>query len=434
MVPIMKKSLFYIILLLVVKANSINAQWPAPFNAILPSIQDSVAKKVLASPNTYRLQLVYTQIDRDQNGIPRFTNHTLYADADYYFNPASMVKMPLAFLAIEKLYELNQPGVNKYTTMQFDSNYQRQVAMYTDSSAQNKKPSIAHFVKRAFLISENDPYNRLYQFMGQGPTNQKLIAKGYTSTKITRQFMGYTEDQNRHTNGINFLDEKGIPILKLAPQYNTDSFQFGAPILIGDAHWNSKDEVVQAPFDFTRHNNISLIDMQKMLQAVIFPSSVPKQNRFNIAEADRLFLLQYLSQYPSETNYPKYDSAHFYDSYVKFFFQDSTHAMPKHIRVFNKVGWAYGFLTDVSYVLDTKNNIDYMLSATVYVNSDGVVNDSKYDEETVGFPFLNKIGTAFYEYELKRPRKHQPKLINQVKQYEKRNPKDTRPSILNADN
>jgi hypothetical protein len=430
----MKKSLFYIILLLLVKANSINAQLPAPFNAILPSIQDSIAKKVLASPNAYRLQLVYTQINRDQNGIPRFTNHILYADAENYFNPASMVKMPLAFLAMEKLYELNQPGVNKYTTMQFDSNYQRQVAMYADSSAQNKKPSIAHFVKRAFLISENDPYNRLYQFVGQGPTNQKLLEKGYSSTKITRQFMGYTEDQNRHTNGINFMDEKGLPILKHAPQYNKDSFQFGAPILIGDAHWNTKDELVKGPFDFTRHNNISLVDMQKMLQSVIFPASVPKQNRFNMTEADRLFLLQYLSQYPSETDYPKYDSAHFYDSYVKFFFQDSTHTMPKHIRVFNKVGWAYGFLTDVSYVLDTKNNIDYMLSATIYVNSDGVVNDSKYDEATVGFPFLNQIGKAFYQFELERPRKFKPVLKNQVKQYEKRNPKDTRPSILNADN
>ena len=431
---IMKKSLFYCTLLLLVISNKSTAQWPAPFNSILSGVQDSVTKKVLANPKTYRYQLVYTKIDRDKNGIPHFTNYTLHADPENYFNPASMVKMPLAFLAMEKLYELNLPGVNKYTTMQFDSNYQRQVAMYADSSAENKKPSIAHFIKRAFLISENDPYNRLYQFVGQGPTNQKLIAKGYTSTKITRQFMGYTEDQNRHTNGINFLDEKGIPILKLAPQYNTDSFQFGAPILIGDAHWNSKDEVVQAPFDFTRHNNISLVDMQKMLQSVVFPASVPKQNRFNMTEADRLFLLQYLSQYPSETNYPKYDSTHFYDSYVKFFFQDSTHAMPKHIRVFNKVGWAYGFLTDVSYVLDTKNNIDYMLSATVYVNSDGVVNDSKYDEETVGFPFLNKVGTAFYEYELKRPRKFKPALKNQVKQYEKRNPKDTRPSILNADN
>lgn len=431
---IMKKSLFYCTLLLLVISNKLTAQWPAPFNSILSGIQDSVTKKVLANPKTYRYQLVYTKIDRDQNGIPHFTNYTLHADPENYFNPASMVKMPLAFLAMEKLYELNLPGVNKYTTMQFDSNYQRQVAMYADSSSENKKPSIAHFIKRAFLISENDPYNRLYQFVGQGPTNQKLIAKGYTSTKITRQFMGYTEDQNRHTNSIQFMDEKGLPILKLAPQYNKDSFQFGAPILIGDAHWNSKDEVVNAPFDFTRHNNISLVDMQKMLQSVIFPTSVPKQNRFNMTEADRLFLLQYLSQYPSETNYPKYDSAHFYDSYVKFFFQDSTHAMPKHVRVFNKVGWAYGFLTDVSYVLDTKNNIDYMLSATVYVNSDGVVNDSKYDEETVGFPFLNKIGTAFYEYELKRPRKFKPVLKNQVKQYEKRNPKDTRPSILNADN
>ena len=431
---IMKKSLFYCTLLLLVISNKLTAQWPAPFSSILSGIQDSVTKKVLVNPKTYRYQLVYTKIDRDKNGIPHFTNYTLHADPENYFNPASMVKMPLAFLAMEKLYELNLPGVNKYTTMQFDSNYQRQVAMYADSSAQNKKPSIAHFIKRAFLISENDPYNRLYQFVGQGPTNQKLIAKGYTSTKITRQFMGYTEDQNRHTNGIQFMNEKGLPILKLAPQYNKDSFQFGAPILIGDAHWNSKDEVVKAPFDFTRHNNISLVDMQKMLQSVIFPASVPKQNRFNMTEADRLFLLQYLSQYPSETNYPKYDSAHFYDSYVKFFFQDSTHVMPKHIRVFNKVGWAYGFLTDVSYVLDTKNNIDYMLSATVYVNSDGVVNDSKYDEETVGFPFLKKVGTAFYEYELKRPRKFKPVLKNQVKQYEKRNPKDTRPSILNADN
>ncbi len=306
--------------------------------------------------------------------------------------------------------------------------------MAADSSAENKKPSIAHFIKRAFLISENDPYNRMYQFVGQGPANQKLQNKGYTSSRITRQFMGYTEDQNRHTNGIQFYNDKGSNILSLSPQYNLDSFQFGAPILIGNAHWNNRDELINAPYDFTKHNNISLSDMQKMLQAVVFPNSVPIQSRFNINETNRQFLLQYLSQYPSETNYPKYDTATFYDSYVKFFFQDSTHQMPSHIRVFNKVGWAYGFITDVSYVLDTKNNIDYMLSATIYVNSDGVVNDSKYDEATIGFPFFKSIGEAFYKYELKRYRAFQPKLINQVKQYEKRNPVDTRPSILHADN
>jgi hypothetical protein len=306
--------------------------------------------------------------------------------------------------------------------------------MYADSSSENKKPSIANFIKRAFLISENDPYNRMYQFVGQGDINRKLQQKGYGSTRITRQFMGYTEDQNRHTNGIKFVDDQNKILFEQTPQYNTDSFAFSAPILIGNAHWNSNDELIQGPFDFTKHNNISLEDMRKMLQAIVFPASVPAKSRFNVSEDDRLFLLQYLSQYPSETNFPKYDSEHFYDSYVKFFFQDSTHSMPKNIRVFNKVGWAYGFLTDVSYVLDTVNNIDYMLSATVYVNSDGVVNDSKYDETTVGFPFLKQIGNAFYQYELKRPRVNKPVLHNQVKQYEKRDPKDNRPSIKNVDN
>ena len=401
---------------------------------ILSSIQDSTTKAVLANPSTFRYQIIYTQINRDKTGIPHFTNYKLNVDPNQYFNPASMVKMPLAFLSLEKMHELNKKDIHKYTTILFDSNYQRQVAMYADSSSKNKKPSIAHFIKRAFLISENDPYNRMYQFVGQGDINRKLHQKGYSSTRITRQFMGYTEDQNRHTNGIRFVDDKNNLLYQQAPQYNTDSFQFGAPILIGNAHWNSKDELVQGPFDFTKHNNISLEDMQKMLQAVIFPASVPAKSRFNISEEDRLFLLQFLSQYPSETNYPKYDTEHFYDSYVKFFFQDSTHRMPKNIRVFNKVGWAYGFLTDVSYVLDTANNIDYLLSATVYVNSDGVVNDSKYDEATVGFPFLKQIGNAFYEYELKRKRTHQPELKNQVPKYEERDQNDTRPSIKNADN
>jgi len=401
---------------------------------ILGSIKDSTTKSVLANPATFRYQIIYTQINRDKNGVPHFTNYKLNVDPNQYFNPASMVKMPLAFLSLEKLHELNKKEINKYTTILFDSNYQRQVAMYADSSSKNKKPSIAHFIKRAFLISENDPYNRMYQFVGQGDINRKLHQKGYSSARITRQFMGYTEDQNRHTNGIRFVDVNNNLLYQQAPQYNTDSFQFGAPVLIGNAHWNSNDELIQGPFDFTKHNNISLEDMQKMLQAIIFPASLPAKSRFNISEEDRLFLLQFLSQYPSETNYPKYDTEHFYDSYVKFFFQDSTHSMPKNIRVFNKVGWAYGFLTDVSYVLDTVNNIDYMISATVYVNSDGVVNDSKYDEATVGFPFLKQIGNAFYQYELKRKRNNHPVLKNQVPKYEERDQNDTRPSIKNADN
>ena len=424
--------IFCATLMMSISANA--QQNDSTIERILAKIQHEQAKKIIADPNQYRCQVIYTQIDRDAKGSPRFTHHRFNADSNLYFNPASMVKMPLAFLSLEKLNEMKIAGVNKYTSMTFDSSHEKQVAMRTDSSAKNFKPSIAHFIRRAMLISENDPYNRMYQFVGQETANRKLIEKGYNSSRITRQFMGYTEDQNRHTNGIRFFDAGGKLVYHQQPAYNRDSIRFPSPIMIGEKHINRNDELVDGPFDFTRHNNISLDDMRQMLQAVIYPSSVPKHQRFNITEADRLFMLKYMSQYPSETPYPNYDSTIFYDSYVKFFFQDSTHKIPPHIRVFNKVGWAYGFLTDVSYVIDTQNNIDYMLSSTVYVNSDGVINDSKYDEESMGFPFFKALGKAVYEYELKRPRKQQPPLKMKGVEYEKRDPLDKRPTIKMADN
>lgn len=415
-------------------ANSAQPKTDQMMIDLFSNSKDQITKQVLAAPETYRYQIIYTQIDRNASGKPTFKNYYLNIDPDQYFNPASMVKMPLAFLSLEKLNELKNVGINKYTRMAFDSSYERQVAMSSDSSSVDRFPSIAHFIKRAFLISENDPYNRMYQFMGQQEINKRLKAKGYASTRITRQFMGYTEDQNRHTPAIRFLDKNSKLLYEQQATNNTDSFQFPSPILIGKAHINRNDSMVMEPFDFTKHNNISLEDLQQMLQSVVFPETLEERKRFNITTEDRQFLLQYLSQYPSETNYPKYDEQIFYDSYVKFFFNDSTRVIPRHIRVFNKVGWAYGFLTDVSYVLDTLNNIDYMLSATVYVNSDGIVNDSKYDEEKIGFPFLREIGTLFYEYELKRKRTIKSVLHSPIRNYEKRERDDKREKIKVADN
>ena len=147
---------------------------------------------------------------------------------------------------------------------------------------------------------------------------------------------------------------------------------------------------------------IPLEDLRMLLQSVLFPSTVQAKQRFELDDEDYEYLYRYLSQYPSETSYPKYDDSLFYDSYVKFFFRDSTHKMPAHIRVFNKVGWAYGFLTDVSYVVDFRNGIEYMLAATIYVNKDSVLNDNKYEYDEIGWPFLNQLGQRIYQYDLQR--------------------------------
>ncbi|HRP57419.1 hypothetical protein [Agriterribacter sp.] len=72
---------------------------------------------ILNNPDSFRYQLIYTQINRDKNNKPSFGHHYLHVDKDRYFNPASTVKMPLAFLALEKLNTMNKRGVNKYTPM-----------------------------------------------------------------------------------------------------------------------------------------------------------------------------------------------------------------------------------------------------------------------------------------------------------------------------
>lgn len=402
-------------------------------NDILLEEKDSLVQAVLAQPEVYRCQIIYTRIDRDKNNKPTFTNYYSNVDAHLYFNPASMVKMPLAFLSLEKLNNMKVPGVNKFTPMQFDTARAKQKKLYKDSTAENGFPSIAQFIRKAFLISDNDAYNRMYQFVGQQTINRRLHAMGYPEARITRQFMGLTPDENRYTNPIRFIKEDGSLIYSQPPTYNTDSFDFSRVYKMGNAHMNAADSLVNEPFDFTQHNNLPLEDMQQMLKAVMFPDTAPARQRFDLTKEDYDFLYRFLSQYPSETDYPKYDTAEYYDSYVKFFLRNDNHEMPSYIRVFNKVGWAYGSLTDVSYVVDFKNKVEFMLAINIYVNSDGVINDSKYEYDSVGHPFVYQVGQAIYQHELKRKRKYAPDLSRFKMEYHKRK-EDGRTVVKNADN
>lgn len=400
---------------------------------ILTKSKSELIQNVMNNKDSFKVQIIYTQINRDKNNTPHFTNYYFNVDANNYFNPASTVKLPLAFLSLEKFNNLKEKNINAYTSMLFDSAYSNQVIRHSDSTAENGFPSIAQFIRKAFLVSDNDAYNRMYQWIGQQTINRNLHAKGYTHTRITREFMGFTEDENRHTNPIRFIDTKGNVLYKQPMQYNTDSFHFPPPIKVGKGYLNAKDSLINEPIDFTKVNNFPLENLQQMLQSVLFPASVSAKQRFNLTTDDYKFLYKYLSQYPSEIKYPFYDTTHFYDSYVKFFFREK-HQMPQHVRVFNKVGWAYGFLTDASYIVDFENKIEFMLAATIYVNSDGILNDDKYDYETIGWPFMYQIGQTLYQYELQRNRKYKSNLNAFKINYDSRDNNDKRKQIKEVEN
>ena len=126
---------------------------------------------------------------------------------------------------------------------------------------------------------------------------------------------------------------------------------------------------------------------------------------------DYALLQKYMAMYPSESMYPAYDSSEVSDTHVKFLFYGARRQIPvAHIRIFNKSGNAYGFLTDATYIVDFKNNIEFMLTATIHCNSDGIYNDDRYEYDSVGYPFLKNLGRSVYEHEIKRVRKHAPDL------------------------
>ena len=47
-------------------------------------------------------------------------------------------------------------------------------------------------------------------------------------------------------------------------------------------------------------------------------------------------------------------------------------------------------------------NAYILLSAVLYVNADGVLNDDKYEYDSIGFPFLRDLGRRVYEAECRR--------------------------------
>lgn len=393
-----------------------------------------IFQEVIQHPETYRVQVIYSQINRDKANNPSFKNYYFNVDSTVYFNPASTVKLPLALLSLEKINSLSNPTITKSTAMQFDSAYSKQTNEWRDETAEAGYPSVAHLIRKALLVSENDPYSRMYEFVGQGEINRNLHARGYLDTRITHRFVRMTPNENRHTNPVRFIDNTGKLIYAQPAAYNEVPFDFSRVAKLGTGYMTGNDSLVHAPFDFTERNKLPLETLQQLLQSALFPESVPAKQRFNLTDDDYRFLYQYLSQYPGETNYPKYDPKQYYDSYVKFFFMDSLHhQMSANVRVFNKVGWAYGFLTDASYVVDFKNKIEYMLTATVYANSDGILNDNKYDEDTVGHPFLYQLGQTVYQYELGRKRTYAPNLSRFNISYEKRM-NDTRPVVKDVDN
>jgi hypothetical protein len=396
----MYKIFCYIFLFFLFTTVNIFSQSTFSFDSIFSKkpILSSISKQY----KKYRIQIIYTQIKRDETGKPSFTDYKFRVDSSNYFYCASLVKLPCSILALEKTKKIK---VRSDAIMFTDSSNACQHSVRIDTTSKNGYPSVSQYIKRMALVSDNFSYSRIYEFLGTDYIHARLAELGYKNIRIVHRFDGGCKGaENTSTNGVGFFDENLKPVVSVPNQVSQINYTHPlGKVLVGKAHINSNNKKINAPKDFSLMNYMSLENTQALLKRLIFQNYLPYEQRFDIVEKDRLMLIDYLTKYPRESTYPTYDKRYF-DSYKKYFlFGDSKKKIENSdIKITNIVGQSYGFMVDCAYIINKKENIEFMLSAVIYTNHNEIINDGKYEYNTIALPFLAELGRQIYAYELNR--------------------------------
>lgn len=353
-------------------------------------------KKISSDPVKYRLQVIYTQINNG-NGNRVLTDFFYNTDPANYFYCASLVKLPVSILALQKLNEI---GIKSDAIMFTDSSIACHRTVNRDMTSPNKYPSVEQYIKKMLLVSENEAYSRIYEFLSVDYIHENLRKAGFPDIRITNRYDGNCGGKaNLITNPVTFLDSSLKVIYRQKEQVPAKSYETPKNAYAGKAHYDLNNKKIKSYKDFSASNYMRLTDCHAILKDLIYN----KENRFNISEEQRQFLLQQLSLFPRQSHSPKYDPKIYYDSYKKYFFYGDSRAPVKDtsLIITNIVGQSYGFLSDCAHIYDKKNKIEFMISAVIYANENEII-DGNYDYKTIGLPYLAELGRQFYKYELER--------------------------------
>ncbi|BEG98487.1 serine hydrolase [Bacteroides sedimenti] len=356
--------------------------------------KDVFFKPYLDNPEKYEIQIIYTQIDRNSQNNPNFTQYDYRLDNRQFFNPASLVKWPLILLGMENVNNLNEKfGVSIYNKIGFSSASRKRHSGSVDRLAPDKKSRLVNYIKEMILVSDNNAYNRMYDFLGQGYINNRLTEMGYDSLRILHRFDDCTVEQNRTTPSVSFYNKKGVLIYKQPS--TTNPIQLSNPL----------GEIVKGGKDYSYFNNAPLQNINDMMLYVFFKESVPQQKRFNLTESDYRLLYKYTAMHPAESEFYVFKKKKKrYPVHLKkylYYGKDSSKPNIPGLRIHNMVGESHGTLSDVAYFVNPSTGVEFMLSAVINT-CDGDITPANYHYKDVGFPFLERLGEMIYQYELHR--------------------------------
>ena len=343
-------------------------------------------KPVYKNKENHNLQILYTKVVRDSLGMPSFIEYDYKIDSNQYFYPASTMKLPIVALTLQKINELRNTGINITVESKI---------LLLNADQITTETTFKDLIAKVFLVSDNSASNILINFLGYNYFNQQMRKKGLNTIVLNHKF---NPDPYVKTDWkIYTLDRDLISkdeTQEIIEHNNLDNLLQGKfQILNG--------EEVATPFNFKTKNRASLRDLDGVMKRIIYPDLFQEQDRINLSDQDYNFLRYWMSRFTFEDIGIEYQKdSQYFDSYNKFFiYGDSTNTIDRKIRIYNKVGVAYGALTDISYIRDYQKKIEFFLSATIYVNQNQIVNDNIYEYDDLGIPFLAELARQVYKLE-----------------------------------
>jgi hypothetical protein len=344
--------------------------------------KDKRLTEVFKSEKDYQVQILFAEVNRTAETV-NLKEYRYQVDDNNYFYPASTVKFPIAVMSLE---QLNQKGID----------YRTSYKLVSDTLVTSFKKS----VEEIFAVSDNVAFNRLYEFLGKDYINTTIHSKGIDQFRIAHRLS--TSNANRLERSSLVMNPNTTNEQLLDFKNDHASIPLTLKSIKKGMGYKYQESTIYEPFDFSLKNYYPITSQYEVLKRVIFPQLFESHQQFNLSEEQRNFLLKSMRSLPKEVGY---DSKEYYDSYGKFFlFGDSKKPIPKQFKIYNKVGYAYGTLTDCAYITDSKTGVEFILIATILVNDNQVFNDNVYQYDKLGIPFLSALGKEIYRFEKKRMR------------------------------
>lgn len=156
-------------------------------------------------------------------------------------------------------------GVDLFSPLLLEAGCNCQQQAMIDTTTESNFPSVGYYIKKNMLVSDNDAYNRLYEFITPCTAHEALKQKGLDKIRIVHRFLkACNNSMSLCTNTCSLLNTTGEIAWKQPEQTCNKTFDHPlGKVSVGKGYLD-KRTLINQPKDFSKLNYLPLEDAHRM--------------------------------------------------------------------------------------------------------------------------------------------------------------------------